>query len=168
MEKHKKVVVITAVGLVVATVISIAIYGFLAPTTQNILLFYLIVISAWTSFAGVAWALYLVWVYQLSIHKAKAEIDKRLGGPGFAGGIAKTLEHAQKRFSELTPEQRERILNWADKMIDMLFEKVHTLGETAPTTPPAPPTPPPVPPSAPRSKKPDAEQKQKEVNKWIG
>lgn len=142
MEKHQKVVVGTAVGLVVATLISVILYGFLDLATQNILLFYLIVISAWTSFAGVAWALYLVWVYQLSIHKAKEEIDKRLGG-GFAGGLASVLEHAQRRFNELTPAQRERILKLADKMIDTLFEKLHKIEET-PLAPPPPPVPPPT------------------------
>lgn len=152
MEKYKKVIVITAVGLAVATVVSVTLYSFLNPAQQSILLFYLIVISAWTSFAGVAWALYLVWVYQLSIHKAKEEIDKRLGG-NFAGGLIKVFEHAQKQFSELTPQQRERILNLADKMINALFEKMRTFEE-------APAAPPPVPPAVPQPPKSDAEQKQ--------
>ncbi len=74
MKTKDKIVLITILGLVILSVFSVWLYANLGAQTQAVWLFYLIVVSAWTSFFGVAWALYGIYKFYSEVDKAKEQL----------------------------------------------------------------------------------------------
>lgn len=75
MRLRHKIILVTVAGLITLSWFSCWLYATLSAETQMIWLFYLIVVSAWTSFFGVAWALYGIWKFDTEVEKAKKQLN---------------------------------------------------------------------------------------------
>ena len=130
-QKPKAIVLFTAIGLALTSFSSVTIYALLNPAQQQVWLFYLIVVSAWTSFFGVFWALYGIWKYHFEIDRAKREIYSRLGGD-LIEKIGKVLGKANQRFMKLKPKQQGALIRLLEQGIDYGFAKVEEISTRPP------------------------------------
>lgn len=85
MRLYKKFAIMSGAGVVGTSLGSVAWYATMSAGTQAVLLFYLVVISAWTSFFGLFGALYSVY----KIDDEMSKIDKFLRSYGLLGSEEK-------------------------------------------------------------------------------
>ena len=91
----------------------------------------LLVISADTSFLALYYAIYAIWHYDAMIDRAKEEVKARVGS-GVMGKLGNVLEKADRRFMELNPKQREKLIRLLDRGIDYGFAKLEEIGTRPP------------------------------------
>jgi hypothetical protein len=63
MKISTKIIALTVGGMLLLSIFSCVLYGLLDTETKMVWLFWLIVVSAWTSFFGVLWSLYGVYKF---------------------------------------------------------------------------------------------------------
>ena len=131
MERSRQIVISTVVGLSVATVVSVIIYTLLPSNLQNILIFALIVISAWTSFGGIYWSLYTVYNFYREIERTKREMEARLGS-NMVRRLGELAVKVYKHLSDLTPEQREKLIGLIESGIEFAFLNLKRLTKKPP------------------------------------
>lgn len=85
MRLYKKFTILSGAGVMGTSLGSVAWYAMMSTGTQAVLLFYLVVISAWTSFFGLFGALYSVY----KIDDEMSKIDKFLRSYGLLGSEEK-------------------------------------------------------------------------------
>ena len=85
MRLYKKFALLSGAGVLGTSFSSVVWYAAMAPSSQAILLFYLVVISAWTSFFGLFGALYSVY----KIDNEMSKIDRFLRSYGLLGSEEK-------------------------------------------------------------------------------
>lgn len=85
MRLYKKFALFSGAGVLGTSISSVAWYATISPNAQVILLFYLVVISAWTSFFGLFGALYSVY----KIDDEMSKIDTFLRSYGLLGSEEK-------------------------------------------------------------------------------
>jgi hypothetical protein len=122
MEWRKFIVLITALGIAVLSIASVWVYALLGAEAKMVWLFYLIVVSAWTSFFGVLWALYSVWKFHKVIDETRAEIDAKL--KGHFSPFYELYVRLRDRYDSLPEEKRRIMASKIERMIDSLIERM--------------------------------------------
>lgn len=128
LKRRQRVVLQAATAVTALQIVMNVIYFAFPIWTLSTAEWNMLVISSNTSFLALYYALYAFWHYEVAIDTAKDEIYSRLGVP-FIKNLAEFGKKVDKRWSELTPEQRASILNKTDMIVDKVFNK---LGEEKP------------------------------------
>lgn len=138
MKWHKKIVSLI-LGLVLSlSVISIIVYSILPPPTQDRLLFFLIVLSGWTSGAGLAVSLWVFNSYEENIDQPLDDLTDKTGtlvedlNEGFLEDMIDTLIRAEKRFANLPKEKQERVVRMVDKYSDAFLNRIEEMPDEKP------------------------------------
>ncbi|MBA7669731.1 hypothetical protein ES703_77864 [subsurface metagenome] len=130
---RKKQMVVQALAFIASGMIVMNIL-FVAPFCSwslTLVEWNMLVFSSTTSVAAVYFVLLGSWRYYDWIDLAKEEIHERLGIP-FIRNLADFGKRLDERFVKLTPEQRERVLNLIDKIVDRGFDRISELAEPRP------------------------------------
>lgn len=131
--KGRQRLVVQAIAFITSGQILMNILFVLYPRwTLTLLEWNMLTFSSVTSIAAVYYAVYTYWHSELlietAVKTARKEIYDRLGVP-FVKNLMEFGEKVDKRWSELSPEQRARILNKTDMIVDRVFNQ---LGEERP------------------------------------
>ena len=127
--KRRQRLVLQAITAVIGLQITMNIIYIVFPIwSLTIYEWNMLVISSDTSFLALYYALYAIWTYDTVIDTAREEVYTRLGVP-FIQNLAEFGKKLDKRWSELTPEQKASILNRTDIIVDKIFS---SLGKETP------------------------------------
>ena len=128
MTRRQRIALQAVVAVVTLQILMNLLYLFFPVWALSFYEWNLLVISADTSFLALYYAVYAIWRYDAVIDAAKEEIDRRLGRT-FIGELAKVVERAERRYEELNPKQREKLIRLLGRGIDYGFaklEEIHT------------------------------------------
>ncbi|MCJ7546648.1 MAG: hypothetical protein MUP30_07485 [Deltaproteobacteria bacterium] len=126
-----QIVVKTVALLIAGEVFFTALYLIVPPGWQAMVLFQGVLWSETTSIGALYYALKMARGY----YNTEATIKKK-AGEKLGGNVLQKLEEmavkVDKRLSELTPEQRTKLLSVAEKGIDFALDHFDKLGEEKP------------------------------------